>query len=399
MEYSQENLAALLRKQQWSAEEYKWFLHYVDNVDKGQLEELLHNQYVESLFDAKEIELPFSAEVLEKIHSRIDETRQPQSGLKLRQWLAVAASLIGVIFFTCLFYVHHSKNAASQSESVTLIDNDVAPGKNKAILKLSNGSSIVLNEEETRRIAREGDADIMKEGSKLSYNRQNKGAETKDINTLTLSYNTLSTPRGGQFQLLLADGTMVWLNSASSIQFPAVFNGKERRVKLTGEAYFEVAKNKKLPFIVEVASSQIEVLGTHFNIKAYQEEEEMPLQATLLEGSIRFNNATGTVLLKPAEQVILDANGGIAVNKDVDTDNILAWKNGLFHFEKQRLESIMRELSRWYDIEVIYKDRIEASFFAEMPKNTNLSDALKALQLTGKVKFTIDGKKVMVFKH
>ncbi|MGY3214744.1 FecR family protein [Mucilaginibacter sp. HD30] len=398
MEYSQENLAALLRKQEWSVEEYKWFLHYVNNVDKGELEELMHSQYVESLLDAKGIELPFSAEVLEKIHNRIDETRKPKSGLNLTHWLAIAASLIGVLFFTGLFYVHYSKNDSSQSEAVTLINTDVAPGKNKAILKLSNGSSIVLNEEETRRIAREGDADIMKEGAKLSYKRQPNSVKTEDINTSTLSYNTLSTPRGGQFQLLLADGTKVWLNSASSIQFPAVFSGEERRVKLTGEAYFEVAKNKKLPFIVEVASSQIQVLGTHFNIKAYK-EEETPLQATLLEGSIRFNNATGTVLLKPGEQVNLGANGGITVDKDIDADNVLAWKNGLFHFEKQRLESIMRELSRWYDIEVIYKDRIDASFFAEMPKNTNLSDALKALQLTGRVKFTIDGKKVMVFKH
>jgi len=399
MEYSQENLEALLRKQQWTVEEYKWFLHYVNNVDKGQLEALMHNQYVENLFNAEGVELPFSAEVLEKIHSRIDEVRRPEGGLNLRHWLAIAASLIGVLFFTCLFYVHHSKNTTSQSAVVTLIDNDVAPGKNKAILKLSDGSSIVLNEAETRRIAREGDADIMKEGAKLSYNTQNNVEKAKDRNTLTLSYNTLTTPRGGQFQLQLADGTMVWLNSASNLQFPAVFNGKERRVKLTGEAYFEVAKNKKLPFIVEVASSQIEVLGTHFNIKAYKEEEETPLQATLLEGSIRFNNATRSVLLKPGEQVVLGANGGVAINKEVNTDGVLAWKNGLFHFEKQRLESIMRELSRWYDIDVIYKDRIDASFFAEMPKNTNLSDALKALQLTGKVKFTIDGKKVMVFKQ
>lgn len=398
MEYSQENLVALLRKQQWSVEEHKWFLHYVNDVDKGELEELMHNQYVENLFDAEGVELPFSAEVLKKIHSRIDETRKPESDLNLRHWVAIAASLIGVLFFTCLFYVHRSKNAASQSAAVTLIDNDVAPGKNKAILKLSNGSSIVLNEAETRRIAREGDADIMKEGAMLSYSRQMNGVKT-DRNTLTLSYNTLSTPRGGQFKLLLADGTMVWLNSASSIQFPAVFNGNERRVKLTGEAYFEVAKNKKLPFIVEVASSQIEVLGTHFNIRAYADDDLTPLEATLLEGSVKFTHAEKSLVLKPGERASVGANGVVELNKNVDTDDVIAWKNGLFHFEKRRLGFIMRELARWYDIEVVYKDQIDASFFAEMPKNTNLSDALKALQLTGKVKFTIDGKKVMVFKQ
>jgi transmembrane sensor len=398
MEYSRENLAALLHKQQWTVEEYKWLLQYINHADDSELELFMHEEYKQQLALLCNNELPFSAEILEKIHSQLQENKVETKHFRMRRWMAVAASVVGIVFCTCV-YLNYRKDKDKANVANNLIKNDVAPGTTKAMLKLSNGSTVILNEGKIQHIAHDGGADIMKEGGKLSFNKQgNAVAKSKD-HTYTLSYNSLITPHGGQFQLQMADGTKVWLNSASHLQFPAVFNGKERRVKLTGEAYFEVAKNTEMPFIVEVASSEIKVLGTHFNIRAYADDNMTPLEATLLEGSVKFSRAEKSWVLKPGEQASLGANGVVALNKNVDTDNIIAWKNGLFHFEKRRLDFIMRELARWYDVEVFYKDPIDASFFAEMPKNTNLSDVLKALQLTGKVRFAIDGKKVTVFRQ
>ncbi|PJJ83312.1 FecR family protein [Mucilaginibacter auburnensis] len=396
MEYSKENLAALLRKQQWTADEYKWLLQYINHEDNSELEHVAREDYEQQLIHAYNNQLPFSTEVLANIHSKLKENEAQRKQFKLSRWVAVAASVIGVLFCTVV-YLHNKNIEVKPKLTDNLIKNDVAPGTTKAMLKLSNGSTVVLNDDKTEHIAHHGGADIVEDGGKLSFNKES--AASVNDNTYTLSYNSLITPRGGQFQLQLADGTRVWVNSASQLQFPAVFKGKERRVKLVGEAYFEVAKNKEMPFIVEVGSSQVKVLGTHFNIRAYAEEGKTPVEATLLEGSIRFTNADNSVLLKPGEQASLAANGALALNENVDTDEITAWKNGFFHFQKRRLDFIMRELARWYDIEVVYKDPIDASFFAEMPKNTNLSDALKALQLTGKVRFAVDGKRVTVLKQ
>ncbi len=395
MEYTKEKLAALLLKQQWTAEDYKWLSKYIDATDSDELKELMHEQYVEDVLDVN-AQTHFSDDLLQKIHNRIDDNAITAKRFKIKRWMAVAASITGLFFCSYLFYILRN-NGSDQNAIAKVQKKDIAPGKNKAILKLSDGSVINLDDAENSRIAQEGNADIIKAGGTLAYNKLDNTNPQGSDNSIVPN-NTLSTPRGGQYQLKLADGTIVWLNSASSLDFPAVFNGKERRVKLTGEAYFEVAKNKKLPFIVEVASSEIKVLGTHFNIRAYS-DDIIPVEATLIEGSIKFTHAEKSLVLQPGEQVSLEANGAVVWNKNVDTDDVIAWKNGFFHFEKRRIDFIMRELARWYDIEVVYKDPIDASFFAEMPKNTNLSDALKSLQLTGKVKFAVDGNRVTVLRR
>ena len=398
MEYSKENLAALLRKQQWTVEEYKWLLQYVKYLGDTELEFLMHEDYKQQLTLLNNDQLPFSTDILEKIHNQLHQNKIQQNRIKLKRWMAVAASVAGIIICTSV-YLGYQKNKHKTYFAANLIKNDVAPGTTKAILKLSNGATVVLNNGETRHIARDGGADIMKDGGTVSFNKQSNDSTKSKYTTYTLSYNSLIIPRGGKFELKMADGTKVWLNSSSQLQFPAVFAGKERRVKLSGEAYFEVAKNKDMPFIVEVASSEVKVLGTHFNIRAYTDEGITPLEATLLEGSIKFTHAEKSMVLKPGEQANLAANGNLVLNKDVDVDDVTAWKNGFFNFKNRRLDFIMRELARWYDIEVVYKDPIETIYIAEMPKNTNLSDALKALQLAGKIKFAIDGKRVTVLKQ
>ena len=195
--------------------------------------------------------------------------------------------------------------------------------------------------------------------------------------------------------MTLPDGTQVWLNAASSIRYPTAFTGSARKVELAGEAYFEVAQNAKMPFIVQVQHAEVHVLGTHFDVMAYKEEEM--LKATLLEGSIRFTSGSNSNILKPGQQSRLMPDGRVSVENDVNLDEVVAWKNGVFHFESAGIESVMRQLSRWYDVEVVYqRPPGSGSFHADMPKNTNLSMALKALELTGKVHFQIEGKKVIV---
>jgi len=212
-----------------------------------------------------------------------------------------------------------------------------------------------------------------------------------------LAFNTISTPKGGIYQVNLPDGTKVWLNAASSIKFPTTFAQlSQRKVELEGEAYFEVAKNKKVPFVVSTSGQQVQVLGTHFNISSYSDEGE--LKTTLLEGSVKVV-AANTIVLKPGQQSNLKRNGSGGLK--VSTANIaqvMAWKNGFFHFEKENLHEVMRQLSRWYDIEVIYEvDRHDDEFMGDIPRGIKLSEALKILSFEG-TQFRIEGRKLIVKK-
>jgi ferric-dicitrate binding protein FerR (iron transport regulator) len=192
----------------------------------------------------------------------------------------------------------------------------------------------------------------------------------------------------------LPDGSQVWLNAASSLRFPTTFAGKERRVEITGEVYFEVAKNKAMPFIVSVYGAEIQVLGTHFDVMAYNDEPAF--KTTLLEGSVKFVKDGNYTMLKPGQQSQLTKSGQLKVVSNVNLTTEVAWKNGFFDFEGLNFETIARQLSRWYNVEVIYDKKIDDLFYAEIPRNTKLSDVLKALELTGKVHFEIEGTKIIV---
>jgi ferric-dicitrate binding protein FerR (iron transport regulator) len=193
---------------------------------------------------------------------------------------------------------------------------------------------------------------------------------------------------------VLADGTKVWLNAASSLRFPAAFAGKERIVELNGEGYFEVAKNASMPFHVRVHDMDVQVLGTHFNINAYTDETAM--RTTLLEGSVQVSQGEQTQLLTPGQQAAASQNGQIQLADGVDVEEVMAWKNGMFQFQGADLETILRQAARWYDIDVEYKQRISDRFSGQISKNVNLSQLLKILELTGKVHFEIEGRKIIV---
>lgn len=282
----------------------------------------------------------------------------PQKIRSLRVWWAAAAVLLVVIGIGIILKqrpVSHPQLAEKY---------DVAPGSKKAVLKLADGSVITLDSASKREI-HQGNTTVQQIHGQLNY------AGTDDI-----GMNILTTPRGGQFQVVLPDGTRVWLNAASSLTYPTAFKGDVRLVEVSGEAYFEVAKDDRKPFRLKInkQDNYIDVLGTHFNINAYTDENAV--RSTLLEGRIKFN----TTLLSPGQQGVLQA-GTVRVLNSVDTSAVMAWRNGLFNFEGQHLKEVMRQLARWYDIDVVYEQDVpDVVFGGKILRNISLTQLLKILE-------------------
>jgi len=309
----------------------------------------------------------------------------PSPQLKRILWprIAAAASLLLGLTFGGYFLSHKQ----TVQQIVKTQANVIAPGGNKAILTLANGRQIVLTNARNGKLAEEMNTAIDKtaDGS-LVYHGQAATENTAQL------YNTMATPRGGQYHLTLADGTNVWLNSASSIKYPTDFTGNERKVELTGEAYFEVAHNAAKPFRIVSNGQMVEVLGTHFNINAYPDENE--IKTTLLQGSVKIKVADKSYLLKPGEQSTL-RNGNVNV-ATADINEAIGWKNGIFYFNDAGIESVMRQLSRWYDVDVKYEGQIkERKFSGEISRNVNASQILDALSFK-KIHYSINGKTIII---
>lgn len=368
----------------------QWLLNYLERSDGAELIQLMQKHFSDDLENSKGISPETSAKLFKAIHDKIREESKPvrRRVIPLRKF-AVAASVIGLFLLsTFLLYIRNtSKGTVNAEVNEQRFKNDVLPGGDKATLTLADGSTVVLDDAQNGTLAQQGNSKVIKVGGKLMYDPINKNSDV-------IVYNTISTPNGGQYQLELPDGSLVWLNATSSIHFPTSFVGKERRVEITGEAYFEVAKNRDMPFLVTVNGAEVQVLGTHFNVNAYSDEDNV--KTTLLEGSVKFVSGASTNMLTPGQQSQLAGNGLTKVVSNVDVDEVVAWKNGMFDFENAGIETVMRQLSRWYDVEIEYKGKADDLFIAEMRRNIKLSDALKALELTGKVKFEIQGKKIIV---
>ncbi len=335
-------------------------------------------------------------ETWEKIRKQIDQDsfqklRPPL--FSMRRWVAAAAIFIALLASAGYFLIFNKtsdKIAGRVDTSSRISKNDVAPGGNKAILTLGDGSTIVLDSAQNGVLTQQGNSKVIKlDNGQLAYKL------TKSNEELKIEYNSVTTPQGGQYQLVLSDGSKVWLNASSSIRFPSVFKGHERDVEITGEVYFEVAHNTEKPFHVKANGMDVQVLGTHFNINAY--EDENIIKTTLLEGSVKVNKGSLSTLIVPGEQArIVKTLNKIMVRDGINMDEVVAWKNGYFDFEGSDFENIAKQLSRWYDVDVIYKRTIDELFYAKISRNTKLSVVLKALELTGKVHFEIEGKKVIV---
>ena len=390
MDEQKAKLRKLLGESEWTSKEMQWLLNYLQNSDGTELIQLMQKHFSDDLENSKGISPEVSRKIFKAIHQKIRlESKTVKRRVIPVRRIAIAASVIGVLLMSAFLL----SNKVGKKEIVTggvnnqRFKDDVSPGGDKAILTLADGSTVVLDEAQNGTLAQQGRSKVIKLGGKIMYDPANK-------NSKEIVYNTITTPNGGQYQLELPDGSLVWLNSTSSIHFPTSFAGKERRVEITGEAYFEVAKNRDMPFIVTVNNAEVQVLGTHFNVNAYNDEEN--IKTTLLEGSVKFVSGDNINMLKPGQQSQLTNNGLIKVLNNVDVEEVVAWKNGMFDFESAGIETVMRQLSRWYDVEVEYKGKTDDLFIAEMRRNIKLSDALKALELTGKVKFDIQGKKIIV---
>ncbi|HTR29132.1 MAG TPA: FecR domain-containing protein [Puia sp.] len=351
------------------------------------------------------------------------------------------AALLALLFATYLVAVVSRKPGTPVKAVVknqNRFKNDVKPGGNRAVLVLASGQSIVLDSAGTGMLAVQGGMKVIKlNNGQLQYRAA--GATHSDTPPV---YNTITTPRGGQYELILQDGTRVWLNSETSLRFPTEFTGEERSVELSGEAYFEVAPKAVNPFKIFLLHQEstekkyrkeIDVLGTSFNVMAY--DEEKVVRTTLLEGAIRVGDEVGNRVLKPGQQAEWAgtagggsdgtgsagtgsapvangagvaaagagpaglAAGGIRVKDDADVDAAVAWKNGFFSFDRSDIRTIMRQLSRWYDLKVIYNNDAgigkQKQFWGGIQKNLPLSDVLKILEKSG-IEFYIDGNNVIV---
>jgi transmembrane sensor len=317
-----------------------------------------------------------------------------------RKALMVAAALLFLIAGAWYYSLHKGPDASRFASTTPktagpVSRQDILPGSNKAILTLGDGSTIVLDSARTGKLAHQGNSQVLKTGDgQLQYTPNSR---TESI----VAYNVLSTPRGGQYKLTLQDGTNVWLNAGSSIRYPTAFAGKERRVEVTGEAYFEIAKNAEMPFRVVVNSSvqnddglEIEVLGTQFNINAYKDEPGM--STTLVEGSVRLVKGRSSGVLKPYQQALISSDGRLRTKPLADVEQIIAWKNGAFEFDDADISAVMRQISRWYDVEVDYEGKAPADHFSgRFSRNTSLAGVLKILNISG-IQLIAENKKIII---
>jgi ferric-dicitrate binding protein FerR (iron transport regulator) len=329
--------------------------------------------------------------ILENAKKQENHSRPVSKVVTLRR-IAAAASIIFLLGVGTYFLLLNRKvntTAPTTAGLQSRFKNDIAPGGNKAILTLADGSTIALDTATNGILTEQGGAKVIKlENGELAYN-------TTNVEEGKVHYNSISTPRGGQYQLVLADGSKVWLNAASSLRFPATFTGEERKVELTGEAYFEVAKNAKMPFRVRVADMEVEVLGTHFNINSY--DDEAAIKTTLVEGSVNIKKGESRQLLAPGQQVQVDKAGQMKLIRNVDTEEAIAWKNGKFIFTGNDIQSVMRQLEKWYDIDVEYKGNLTREEFVGMiSRSSNISQILQMLEKTRTVNFEIKGRKIIV---
>ena len=386
----------------YTNEEYKAFTYWMDNCSREEYKQMLICW--ERVIDSDKSFDSLDNSLIKKIEiglDRIDERSPVQNRLIFPEverqrslWprIVVAASIL--LFLSIGVYFFYQKKQVIQQTAQNQA-HDITPGGNKAILTLANGQKIVLDNVKNGVIANQGNTDVSKkQDGQLVY----KMAQTSIVNAGAEAYDTLTTPRAGIYHITLTDGSKVWLNAATSIRYPATFTGKYRTVDLLyGEAYYEVNHNDKMPFRVIVEGQTIEDIGTFFNINAYK--DELAVKTTLLEGSIRISEGNETAILKPGQQSQINTNGidqRIHLINDVDTDEIIAWKNGFFQFTNANIQTIMRQLTRWYDVQVVYEGPVSKHLFTgDIHRDIKASEAMQILTFL-KIDYRIAGKKIII---
>lgn len=308
---------------------------------------------------------------------------------RITGWMKYAAALILVLAVWLFYFFLKEYKRPAGTETVTTLaaDSLIRGNSNKAVLTLGNGQQILLDSSGKGQLAQQNGALIFKsEEGKIVYRKE----DSLLASAHHTEYNSVSTPRGAEYKIVLPDGTAVWLNAASSITFPTAFTGAGRSVSIQGEAYFEVAKNRSMPFKVNFNGATVEVLGTNFNINTYKDE---PLvSTTLLEGSIRFVTAKESRILKPGQQIVFNKiRNTVSMSEDIDEEQVIAWKNGTFDFRDQDIETVMNQVGRWYNMDIFYNGpKPEAKILGMMSRDTDLNTLLKSLALTSGIRFKIE---------
>jgi ferric-dicitrate binding protein FerR (iron transport regulator) len=388
---------------------------------RAAFEQLLHSmeseEALQQMVDGslEQVEPVSAEETQEYLYERIKENYikgKPAARVHFlrKRWLRYAAAII-LIAGIAYFWKNNTGKEHTVASTNKPVSTDVAPGRDGAILTLADGRRLVLDSLRNGIIATQNGAQVVLNNGALTYDQNGDVASE-------IAYNTMHTPKGRQFQLVLPDGTKVWLNAASSIKYPTVFTGETRSVEIDGEAYFEVAKNAGMPFIVKIDdANEVEVLGTHFNINSY--DDEAAVKTTLLEGSVRVvkretengkQSAIGNrqsanpsqtalaVVLKPGEQAVMAPHSPLTTNHSPDLNQVMAWKNGLFNFNGYDIKAVMREIGRWYDLDIVYEAEPEPEeVMGELQRNLTLSQVMKILQKIH-VKYRIEGRQLIVMK-
>lgn len=404
MAYTERQIAQLI---------FKYFSEELDTLEKAELENWLaasplNRQFFDGLNEENDITHLFEQEerdkknnvqqqILQKIQEKIHASERPEDvsgaivfpkALRVSRSTWLAAASIIILLGTGIFLWNAANKEEGAKPVVTAPVEDAPPGSDRAVLTLSSGKQVELNAGNGE-IIMDGNLSISNDDGELKYSKSNVAA-----------LNTVTTPKGGQYKITLADGSKVWLNAASSITYPTFFGGTTRAVSITGEVYFEVERDKAKPFIVRTpGNSRVEVLGTHFNVNTY--EDEAYQTTTLVEGKVRVVKLSENVNLEPGHQAKVINTKGLKDSKNItvseaDVEEATGWKNNLFVFNKADIPFIMRQLSRWYDLDIIYKGEIpKRSFLGKIPRDIPLSQMLSALKLVG-VNFEIKDKTLVV---
>lgn len=369
-----------------------------DESNRDLMLELLdsaHNQNTEPAFKEYSTQDAF-LELSQKL--QLDKTEQPATVVTIQprnNWWKYAAAAVLITAAGLAFYLSSKpepdNRVVQHREAITPAAPEIQPGGNKARLTLADGSVVTLDSLQNGIVAKQGGIDVVKlANGELAY-------QSTEGQVTPAGFNTIVIPRGGKYRLTLPDGSKVWMNAESTLRYPTSFNGKTRNVELTGEAYFEIAKNPNQPFRIDVRDQQIEVLGTHFNVMAYANEAS--IATTLVEGSVKINSPSMNLTLKPGQQAQQGSSGSLKLVEGVDLQQVLAWKDDYFQLNGDRLDRLMRQLERWYDVAVYYEGPVpERKFGGKISRSSQLKDVLKALEWSD-IKFRVRGKTITVINQ
>ena len=369
-----------------------------NNCTPGETEELFDflQQDASNRLLLEEMNASFSSPIQEDLGPWRDRVReklllaaQPVKVIPFykKWWPSVAAAVLLLVIGTLGWQYYHTTKNAVPPATLAAIRPDALPGGNKAMLTLANGATVILDSAVNNIIPSQGATKVIRINGQLKYEAgQSVGA--------AVVYNTLTTPRGGQYKIELPDGTLVWLNAESSLRFPTAFHGGERTVILNGEGYFEVTHRENMPFKVQLRSGVVQVLGTRFNIMAYQDETK--IKTTLLEGAVKVIHSTHTARLVQGQQASWASDGSNITVSLADTEEAVSWKEGYFQFNRAPLADVMRQLQRWYNVEVRYEGGTgNREFWGKIPRNVRLNEALKILELSN-IHYSMKGDTIIV---